>query len=109
MKRIIIAIAAIISIILCNSNSAQACDKTPECYSTATIVMCGTLYGAYAYTHVVTEPNGHTYGCSVYSESSTHTIKCAGCNAYLGSEARICNMKHSHSRCQQGQNGLCQR
>ena len=79
MKRKILAAVAIASIILCNGNSVQACDKTPECYSTSTIAICGTLHGTHAYTHVVTEPNGYTYSCSVDSESSVHTIKCAGC------------------------------
>lgn len=109
MKRKILAAVAIASIILCNGNSVQACDKTPECYSTSTIAICGTLHGTHAYTHVVTEPNGYTYSCSVDSESSVHTIKCAGCEAYLRSESRTCNIKHSHSRCQKSQYGICQR
>ena len=108
MKKIFVSVIMFAYILSLNSLDAQACDKTPECYSTKENIICGTMHGTYAYTHYVTEPNGYTYGCSVHEESSDHTITCAGCGAYLRSEIRTCNLIHSNARCNLSQRGLCQ-
>lgn len=105
MKKIVLMLIAVCILSLSNLQ-AQACDKTPECYSTAQIVTCGYLHGTHAYTHIVTEPNGYKHSCSVEAESSVHRITCSGCGAFLREENRTCNIIHSY--CNQTKRYLCQ-
>lgn len=108
MKKIIITFALALCVLATSNIKSEACTKTAECYATAETATCGTLYGSYIYSHSVTEGNGYSYNCTVYNESSYHSVTCSGCGAYLRNEFRTCNIVHSHSRCLLSQRGLCQ-
>lgn len=78
---------------------ANACNKTPDCYAIGKIATCRYVQGSLGGAHIVTEPNGYSSYCSITVVSGTHDIRCAGCNADLGTEYRTCSQTHSNVHC----------
>ena len=77
----------------------NACTETANCYATGVSVTCGAVNGYESGQHKVEEPNGYVVTCKITAVYGPHTLKCAACEAYLGTDYRTCAQVHSNVHC----------
>ena len=77
----------------------DACSKTRDCSATGVTVTCGAVRGDEISSHVITEENGYSTVCKITAVHGPHTLNCAGCGAFLGTDNRTCALIHSDPHC----------
>lgn len=95
VKKFLVCLLVILSLLGIYASPAYACTKSPNCYSTSTYYTHSNVRTQMLSSHTYTYGNGYSETCLIYGTLSTHNYYCAGCDSFLYSSGATCAVTHS--------------
>ena len=105
MRKIVVALFTILSIVAVGSLNVEACSYTSECGATSTYKTHLQQFGTGA-QHTVREPNGYTSECYITYVSGYHNNYCSGCDYLIEVTNEMCSETHTNTHCY-NRNNIC--